>query len=498
MIYGCITKLILKLTAEAIDRWFENIQRYEQMLEEVAAASLDQGFKDELCQINQWLRCRSDAERTATLYTIVQNASQIQIRFLITVLQQLASSNNDPYPAGQDTSSCGKHTSPDFFLTPTYNAVVNEQQQYQQAFNNSSLHANNPFATRSVISENESRKRQLYPLNRIIRQQQKGAMSEPDDLRRRNRDLFVSRPLGLSHPGPLYEKALQARAQLQAMNHGASTTTSSTTNSTLSTSSSSSLTSNGNTGGLFASPPRLRTSLSTTDLNPTKSLFSTNDWPFPLNSKPDDAWSFGNKLQQQQQQKKKPIIAKKEDLLPWAIQEEDIVIVEPPTMTTPVLSPLEQAQQKLKSDMTPTYSFLNVPPPHEESDDESDSEKEKPLTGLARRRKRSSAARALKDKLAAETVDFDLMKGNIFWDAAIFSCNSKQDIKIDVQDWLRSLRLHKYGHAFIGLDWKQVVRMSDQDMIDAGVNTIGARRKLLKVFENVQRHCIDNVSEKKK
>lgn len=36
--------------------------------------------------------------------------------------------------------------------------------------------------------------------------------------------------------------------------------------------------------------------------------------------------------------------------------------------------------------------------------------------------------------------------------------------------------------------------MDDQDMIDAGVNTIGARRKLLKVFENVQRHCDENVS----
>jgi hypothetical protein len=72
------------------------------MLEEVAAASLDQGFKDELHHINQWLRCRSDAERTATLYTVVQNASQIQIRFLITVLQQLASNS---YPAGQDLTN---------------------------------------------------------------------------------------------------------------------------------------------------------------------------------------------------------------------------------------------------------------------------------------------------------------------------------------------------------------------------------------------------------
>lgn len=64
----------------------------------------------------------------------------------------------------------------------------------------------------------------------------------------------------------------------------------------------------------------------------------------------------------------------------------------------------------------------------------------------------------------------------------------------DVQNWLRSLRLHKYGHAFTGMQWQQVVRMSDEDMLQAGVSTIGARRKLLKVFENVMQHCDENVS----
>lgn len=93
--------------AEAIDRWFENIQRYEQMLEEVAAASLDQEFKDELHHINQWFRCRSDAERTAALYTVVQNASQIQIRFLITVLQQLANQSPCGSSAGQENGKLG-------------------------------------------------------------------------------------------------------------------------------------------------------------------------------------------------------------------------------------------------------------------------------------------------------------------------------------------------------------------------------------------------------
>lgn len=90
------------------------------------------------------------------------------------------------------------------------------------------------------------------------------------------------------------------------------------------------------------------------------------------------------------------------------------------------------------------------------------------------RRRRASAARAAKDKIAAETVDFDLMQ--------------------DVQAWLRTLRLHKYAYAFEGLSWQEVVQMTDDDMTQAGVNTIGARRKLLKVFENVMTHCQKNAS----
>lgn len=390
----------------------------------------------------------------------------------------------------------------------------------------------------------------------------KGAMSEPDDLLRRrgvytsNRDLFSSRPSpststsnstalgGLSHPGPLYEKALAARAQLQALNNNnnngnnASSTTSSsstcsTANSTLSSSSSSSLSSNpavnasntNNTGGLFSSPPRLRSSKS------SKSLFSnssTGDWPFPASSNglketttTSHDWLFGS-LGKSSPNKKK------EDLLSWAIQEEVVVVENDSCLTT-----LEQAQARLRQDdvkvisapgkyspttprSLPSFSPLGAEKPlaeeksssnEEEDEDECDPQQEagggeeKLLTGLARRRKRSSAARALKDKLAAETVDFELMKGELVFflkiDPFFFyldrtQTNSFSDV--DVQNWLRSLRLHKYGHAFIGLDWKQVIRMSDQDMIDAGVNTIGARRKLLKVFENVQRHCLENVS----
>ncbi|KDQ16077.1 hypothetical protein BOTBODRAFT_266928 [Botryobasidium botryosum FD-172 SS1] len=83
--------------AEAIDQWFENLQNYETTLEEMAAASLDVNFKEELSAIEQWFRVLSEAERTAALYSLLQHSTQMQIRFFITVLQQMARS--DPMTA---------------------------------------------------------------------------------------------------------------------------------------------------------------------------------------------------------------------------------------------------------------------------------------------------------------------------------------------------------------------------------------------------------------
>ncbi|KAI7958634.1 hypothetical protein MJO28_002425 [Puccinia striiformis f. sp. tritici] len=79
--------------SEAIDKWFEDLQSYEATLEEMAAASLDVNFKEELSAIEQWFRVLSEAERTAALYSLMQSSTQVQIRFFITVLQQMARSD---------------------------------------------------------------------------------------------------------------------------------------------------------------------------------------------------------------------------------------------------------------------------------------------------------------------------------------------------------------------------------------------------------------------
>ena len=83
--------------SEAIDQWFENLQNYEDTLEDMAAASMDVNFKEELSAIEQWFKVLSEAERTAALYSLLQQSTQVQIRFFITVLQQMARS--DPMTA---------------------------------------------------------------------------------------------------------------------------------------------------------------------------------------------------------------------------------------------------------------------------------------------------------------------------------------------------------------------------------------------------------------
>jgi hypothetical protein len=44
------------------------------------------------------------------------------------------------------------------------------------------------------------------------------------------------------------------------------------------------------------------------------------------------------------------------------------------------------------------------------------------------------------------------------------------------------------------MKWQDIVKLSDEDLTAKGVAALGARRKMLKVFENVRQHCEENVS----
>lgn len=56
----------------------------------------------------------------------------------------------------------------------------------------------------------------------------------------------------------------------------------------------------------------------------------------------------------------------------------------------------------------------------------------------------------------------------------------------DIPAWLRSLRLHKYTDNLKDLKWTELVELDDEALEKRGVNALGARRKMLKVFEQVR------------
>jgi len=56
----------------------------------------------------------------------------------------------------------------------------------------------------------------------------------------------------------------------------------------------------------------------------------------------------------------------------------------------------------------------------------------------------------------------------------------------DIPAWLRSLRLHKYTDNLKDLKWNELVELDDEGLEKRGVNALGARRKMLKVFEQVK------------
>ncbi|QIX00599.1 hypothetical protein AMS68_006116 [Peltaster fructicola] len=81
------------IAEKVAQQWMSDIEQNETTLEDMASATLDQDFKDELSAIEQWFRVLSEPERTAALYALLQQTTQIQIRFFIQVLQQMAKSH---------------------------------------------------------------------------------------------------------------------------------------------------------------------------------------------------------------------------------------------------------------------------------------------------------------------------------------------------------------------------------------------------------------------
>ena len=90
---------------KAAEQWIAEIDQCENTLEEMAGATTDQDFKAELTAIEEWFRVLSEAERTASLYALLQQATKVQILFFIQTLEEML--RKHPMPGILSSSKLG-------------------------------------------------------------------------------------------------------------------------------------------------------------------------------------------------------------------------------------------------------------------------------------------------------------------------------------------------------------------------------------------------------
>lgn len=144
-------------------QWIADIDQYETTLEEMAAATLDQDFKDELSAIEQWFRVLSEAERTAALYALLQQTTQVQIRFFIQVLQQmgknhpmsgvLSPANFDKDPMSNRLSDAMNKLSVDSTRNSVARAPISQGAKRQSGLDASTINMMFPDAAAAIATE---------------------------------------------------------------------------------------------------------------------------------------------------------------------------------------------------------------------------------------------------------------------------------------------------------------------------------------------------------
>lgn len=66
---------------QVAQQWLADLEIYQHTLEEMASANVDKEFKDELLAVQQWFDVLSMGERTAALYALLQDSSQVSFYY---------------------------------------------------------------------------------------------------------------------------------------------------------------------------------------------------------------------------------------------------------------------------------------------------------------------------------------------------------------------------------------------------------------------------------
>jgi len=463
--------------ADVMDKFLQELTRFEATLEEMAAASLDQNFKEELSAIEQWFRVLSEAERTAALYSLLQQTSQVQIRFFITVLQQMAKS--DPMGA---------------ILSPANFERDAMQNHLSQAMNQATIDHKTP-SIRPPASPGLMRGAsldpdtisQMFPDAAAALEKQRarlkangGMFGDTGNARQSpniSRDIPGSPKVWSVPSDPTRPKSADIQqwhppqSATFPVRHGYDTEPSP-----------------------FTQPGASWASMVNTPMVPMFGA-SLNNSPNPndfanATSTKLAAWSTGANPQQRVvlesdvkkfRRGKSPITtpnshghgnANYTSSPTMVMYDENGNFVQVGSQYAQVSTPLRKSSPRASSPFQPSYGgtpgwcmpSLSSPQPNAYL--VASPVLEGYLSDQSSSGGRRNANRRGSTKVLEDPTDINLLA--------------------DIPAWLRSLRLHKYTDNFKDMNWKDLVQLTDSDLEKQGVAALGARRKMLKVFEQVK------------
>ncbi|ODQ51389.1 hypothetical protein SAICODRAFT_95498 [Saitoella complicata NRRL Y-17804] len=476
--------------SQAMDQWLQDLAHYESTLEEMAAASLDTNFKEELSAIEQWFRVLSEAERTAALYSLLNGTTSVQKRFLIQVLREMLRS--DPMsqllsPANYDKDVIqGQLSAAMSGLSIPSPSLASHPNRKSTALDASTVSNLFPDAAAAIAKERARLQNRRSVAFDHPQSPLWGTTGTPTSVRAS--EIIRPKSADLTGGWPTSASRLSASAQSPRVMSGSFVPDSPF---------------GGPSGGSWAS-------MVNTPLVPMFSQSTSSQ------SATTNANALREALAQQQQQvlqQHRQIILDSDvrkfrrgakSPAPSTPGSNAGAYAGTPTSATNIVmydehgrltalpqraptSPLLSGQRPRSPGLTsplasayPTTAGWTVPigiqspqangflaafPPSS------------PILGLDAAgylsdhsgrsvHRNGSQRRASSSKPQEDPTNPELLS--------------------DLSAWLRSLRLHKYTDNFTGLTWQDMVEMGDAELDAIGVNALGARRKLLKCFEQVR------------
>ncbi|KAI8146963.1 hypothetical protein BJV82DRAFT_597193 [Fennellomyces sp. T-0311] len=489
--------------SEKVNGWREDLQHYERNLEEMTSVNLDQNFKEELQHVDQWFRYLSETERTATIYTLLQHSSQVQVRFFISILQQLM--KRDPLHS---------------YLTPA-NPDQDMQSQLAGAVAKMELETGQRGRTGATIRRPPSTGSERH----VVDNRHSFALGDTEDYSRlfgpmgsnsnsmlnlngSMMDDFGRAPISrASNRNSLFASAANQRSRPRSVIEGDSSLLfpSGNTSTWLQPPHHNTSTTLGGRLGMAAERPKSAdVSMWTLPSRDPIDDKKRAGWGVPstvqfADLSPRDDWSrragrnIPGTVPETDERTNSNSPATSSSSINPALDSANLVLSydsrSPPVPSVSASAPFTRRHHLAPPGMEKHYGqFLNpgdAGGPGDDHDYLSDHSEASNLStdrGYKRRvapgksPAQSAGSRTPKEgtsnKKAAETVNMDLLE--------------------DVPAWFRSLRLHKYNAIFEPMKWQDIVKMTDEDLQAKGVAALGARRKMLKVFETVRAHCDAN------